>query len=90
MLTTISYCDVFNVCGPAKIKNITIKLLTFCQKCLAHMIQQWTGNPKAADLNSGDVNFFALLVSTTRNFGGFFLGCQAGSFRPESMQTIKH
>ena len=43
------------------------------------MVEQWTGNPKAAGSIPVGRQFFALLVLSGRRSGGSSLGFQAGS-----------
>ena len=57
---------------------------------LAQVVDQWTGNPKAAGSIPVGSQFFALLVSSSRRSGGSSLGFRAGSlYRPEARKTIK-
>ena len=46
---------------------------------LAQVVEQWTGNPKAAGLIPVGRQFFALLLLSSRCSGGSSLGFQAGS-----------
>ena len=46
---------------------------------LAQVIEQWTGNPKAAGSIPVGRQFFALLVLSSRRSGGSSLGFRAGS-----------
>ena len=42
-------------------------------------VEQWTGNPKAAGSIPVGRQFFALLVLSSRRYGGSSLGFRAGS-----------
>ena len=46
---------------------------------LAQVVEQWTGNPKAASSIPVGRQFFALLVLSSRRSGGSSLGFRAGS-----------
>ena len=46
---------------------------------LAQVVEQWTGNPKAAGSIPVGRQFFALLVLSSRRSGGSSLGFRAGS-----------
>ena len=52
-----------------------------CEKAssLAQVVEQWTGNPKAAGSIPVGRQFFALLVLSSRRSGGSSLGFRAGS-----------
>ena len=43
------------------------------------VVEQWTGNLKAAGLNPGEDNFFALVVLSSYRSGGYSVGFRAGS-----------
>ena len=46
---------------------------------LAQVVEQWTGNPKAAGSIPVGRQFFALLLLSSHRSGGSSLGFQAGS-----------
>ena len=46
---------------------------------IAQVVEQWTGNPKAAGSIPVGRQFFALLVLSSRRSGGSSLGFRAGS-----------
>ena len=46
---------------------------------LAQVVEQWTGNPKAAGSIPVGRQFFALLLLSSRRSGGSSLGFRAGS-----------
>ena len=46
---------------------------------LAQVVEQWTGNPKAAGSIPVGRQFFALLVLSSRRSGSSSLGFRAGS-----------
>ena len=46
---------------------------------LAQVVEQWTGNPKAAGSIPAGRQFFALLLLSSRRSGGSSLGFRAGS-----------
>ena len=57
---------------------------------LAQVVEQWTGNPKAAGSIPVGRQFFALLVLSSCRSGGSSLGFRAVvAFRPEARKTIK-
>ena len=45
----------------------------------AQVVEQWTGNPKAAGSIPVGRQFFALLILSSRHSGGSSLGFRAGS-----------
>ena len=51
------------------------------------MVEQWTGNPKAAGSNPVGRQLFALLALSSRRSGGSSQGFRAGSLKARSTQN---
>ena len=69
---------------PLELEKTPPRMLNFGYSCeeassLAQVVEQWTGNPKAAGSIPVGRQFFALLVLSSRRSGGSSLGFRAGS-----------
>ena len=68
-------------CNNKSIKMFFCFFLTFAGQSfnIAQVVEQWTGNPKAAGSIPVGRQFFALLLLSSRRSGGSSLGFRAGS-----------
>ena len=60
-------------------KNVVMRKRKKEASSLAQVVEQWTGNPKAAGSIPVGRQFFALLVLSSRRSGDSSLGFRAGS-----------